>query len=139
MIPVGSPAVTVDKLRYASETPKPSSGSDEYAFVKIRHKLPDADKSTLQTFPIGKGQERRLSGASDDMRFATAVAIAGQKLRGDTEVEDFSYDDVIALARGAKGEDEHGYRAEFIQLLQLIDSLDAQGGNASVNNLDKRR
>ena len=139
MIPVGSPAVTVDKLRYASETPKPSSWSDEYAFVKIRHKLPDADKSTLQTFPIGKGQERRLSGASDDMRFATAVAIAGQKLRGDTEVEDFSYDDVIALARGAKGEDEHGYRAEFIQLLQLIDSLDAQGGNASVNNLDKRR
>ena len=101
--------------------------------------MPDADKSTLQTFPIGKGQERRLSGASDDMRFATAVAIAGQKLRGDTEVEDFSYDDVIALARGAKGEDENGYRAEFIQLLQLIDSLDAQGGNASVNNLDKRR
>ena len=139
MIPVGSPAVTVDKLRYVSETPKSSSGSDEYAFVKIRHKLPDADKSTLQTFPIGKGQERSLKRASDDMRFATAVAIAGQKLRGDTQVEDYSYDDVIALTRSAKGEDEHGYRAEFIQLLQLIDSLDAQGESASANNFDRQR
>ena len=123
MTPVGSPAVTVDKLRYVSETPTSSTGSDEYAFVKIRHKLPNADKSTLQTFPIGKRQERSLKRASDDMRFATAVAIVGQKLRGDTVVEDYSYEDAIKLAKSAKGEDENGYRAEFIQMVQLIDSL----------------
>ena len=123
MTPVGSPAVTVDKLRYVSETPTSSTGSDEYAFVKIRHKLPNADKSTLQTSPIGKRQERSLKRASDDMRFATAVAIVGQKLRGDTVVEDYSYEDAIKLAKSAKGEDENGYRAEFIQMVQLIDSL----------------
>ncbi len=125
MTPVGSPAITIDKLRYASaeDTPK-NNGSDEYAFVKIRHKLPDADKSTLQTFPIGKRQERRLSRASDDMRFATAVSIVGQKLRGDMQVDDYSYADAIKLAQGAKGEDENGYRAEFIRMVKLIEAME---------------
>jgi len=112
MTPVGSPAVTVDSLRYVADAAPTNTGSDEYAFVKIRHKLPDADKSTLQTFPIGKRQERSLRRASDDMRFATAVSIVGQKLRGDTPVEDYSYADAIKLAKGAKGKDENGYRAE---------------------------
>ena len=124
MTPVGSPAVTVDSLRYVPETPPTNTGSDEYAFVKIRHKLPDADTSTLQTFPIGKRQERSLRRASDDMRFATAVSIVGQKLRGDTAVEDYSYADAIKLAKGAKGDDENGYRAEFIQLVKLIETMD---------------
>ena len=62
--------------------------------------------------------------ASDDMRFATAVAAVGQKLRGDTQLDDFSYADAIKLASSAKGDDEHGYRAEFIQLVRLMESLD---------------
>ena len=31
----------------------------------------------------------------------------------------FTYDDVIALAQGAKGSDPFGYRAEFINLVRL--------------------
>ena len=124
MTPVGSPAVTVDSLRYVADAAPTNTGSDEYAFVKIRHKLPDADKSTLQTFPIGKRQERSLRRASDDMRFATVVSIVGQKLRGDTPVEDYSYADAIKLAKGAKGKDENGYRAEFIQLVKLIETME---------------
>ena len=124
MTPVGSPAITVDKLRYVSNEDKlKSTGSDEYAFVKIRHKLPNADKSTLQTFPIGKRQERSMRRASDDMRFATAVAAVGQKLRGDTHLDDFSYQEVIELASNAKGEDKNGYRSEFIQMVRLIDTM----------------
>jgi len=124
MTPVGSPAQTVDDLRYVSEGEPVTTGSDEYAFVKIRHKLPNADTSTLQKFPIGPGSERKLRRASQDIRFATAVAAVGQKLRGDTPLNDFSYEEAIKLAKKAKGKDEHGYRAEFIQLVRLIDSLD---------------
>jgi len=125
MTPVGSPAEVNDPLRYASDKiEQMTRGSDEYAFVKIRHKLPSSDTSTLQTFPIGIGQERSLRRASDDMRFATAVAAAGQKLRGDTQLEDFSYQDLIKLATKAKGEDENGYRAEFIQLMRLAENLE---------------
>jgi len=123
LTPVGSPAVTTDPLRYVTERLS-STGSDELAFVKIRHKLPNADKSTLQMFPIGPAQERSLKRASDDMRFAAAVAAVGQKLRGDTPLEDFSYVEAIKLASGAKGEDENGYRAEFIQLVRLMESLE---------------
>jgi Ca-activated chloride channel family protein len=122
MTPVGSPAQVIDDLRYASDAIE-SNGSDEYAFVKIRHKLPSSDTSTLQTVAIGPNQERSLNRASDDMRFATAVAAAGQKLRGDTQLEDFSYQDVIKLATDAKGKDENGYRAEFIQLMRLAENL----------------
>ena len=125
LTPVGSPAISVDKLRYVAETPKPKlTGSEELAFVKIRHKLPSSDTSTLQTFPIGPRQDISLNRASDDMRFATAVAAVGQKLRGDTQLGEFSYKDAIEMATQARGEDEYGYRAEFIQLIRLIDSLD---------------
>jgi Ca-activated chloride channel family protein len=139
MTPVGSPAVTVDKLRYAADTGGANTGSDEYAFVKIRHKLPDADKSTLQTFPIGKRQESSLKRASDDMRFATAVAAVGQKVRGDTAVEDYSYQDALKLAKAAKGKDENGYRAEFIQLIQLIESLDGASLEIPSQKIGERR
>ena len=123
LTPVGSPAKVIDPLRYVNSKTS-SIGSNEFAFVKIRHKLPNADKSTLQTFPIGPKQERSLRRSSDDMRFAAAVAAVGQKLRGDTQLGDFSYDEAIKLASGAKGKDEHGYRAEFIQLVRLAQSID---------------
>jgi Ca-activated chloride channel family protein len=58
------------------------------------------------------------------MRFATAVAAFGQKLRGDTQLSEFSYQDAIKLATDAKGEDKHGYRAEFIQLMRLAENLE---------------
>ena len=124
LTPVGSPAQAIDDLRYAAESGQSdSAASDEFAFIKIRHKLPNADISTLQTFPIGPEQERVLGRSSDDMRFAAAVAAVGQKLRGDSQLAGFSYQDAIALASDAKGEDENGYRAEFIQLVRLVDSL----------------
>jgi len=40
MTPVGSPAITNDPLRYVTESLNSEGGSDEFAFVKIRHKLP---------------------------------------------------------------------------------------------------
>ena len=60
-----------------------------------------------------------IASASADARFATAVAAFGQLLRGGQYTGSFSYDDVIALAQGAKGSDEFGYRAEFINLARL--------------------
>ncbi len=120
--PVDSPAKLFDPLRYVARK-LGAARSDEFAFVKIRHKLPNSDTSTLQTFPIGPGQERSLKKSTDDMRFAAAVSAVGQKLRGDTQLEDYSYDEAITLASSAKGEDENGYRAEFIQLVRLAKNL----------------
>ncbi len=124
LTPVGSPTKAFDPLRYVEDKLKrKTTGSDEYAFVKIRHKLPKADTSTLQTFPVGPAQDHSLKRATDDMRFAAAVAAVGQKLRGDSYLADFSYDEAIKLASGAKGDDDNGYRAEFIQLVRLAKNL----------------
>ncbi len=126
--PVGAQGRLVDDLRYQSETAKPrSSGSaEEYAFMKIRYKLPDSDTSTLITAPVTRGSEAAsVEQASRDDRFAASVAAFGQVLGGGRYTGSFSYDDVVALAQSAKGEDRFGYRAEFINLVRLAKSAAA--------------
>ena len=54
-----------------------------------------------------------------------AVAAFGQMLRGLPYMQGFTFDDVIALANGAKGDDAFGYRAEFVNLARLAKSASA--------------
>ena len=60
----------------------------------------------------------------DSFNFAAAVAAFGQKLRGGTYLENFSYNDIAELARQSRGNDPHGYRSEFMQLVGLAETLD---------------
>ena len=132
--PAGSKSLSVDKLRYGSSAKKPPMGkTDEYAFLKIRYKLPKEDKSKLITTPVGSEADfTSLNSAPAEARFATAVAAYGQLLKGGQYTGSYSYDDVIALAQGAKGKDEFGYRAEFINLVRLAKSAPA------LDNLKRR-
>ena len=133
----------VDDSRYNTSTSveKTTMDSDfeqEYAFLKMRYKLPNEDTSKLITTPISTENEvigmndvecgpteRCAAWASDDVQFSTAVAAFGQLLKGGKYIGDFDYDDVISLAQEGKGQDEFGYRAEFIQLVRLAKSADA--------------
>ena len=63
-----------------------------------------------------------MDAASTETRFGVAVAAFGQLLRGEAHTQNFGYDDVVALAQSAKGKDEFGYRAEFINLVRLAKS-----------------
>ncbi|MEO1161344.1 MAG: YfbK domain-containing protein [Pseudomonadota bacterium] len=125
--PAGAEGRLVDDLRYQSEPAKPAAGSaEEYAFMKIRYKLPDSDTSTLITAPVTRGSEAAsVAQASLDDRFAASVAAFGQVLGGGRYTGSFSYDDVVSLAQSAKGEDRFGYRAEFINLVRLARSAAA--------------
>ena len=122
--PVGSGGERVPPLRYGSEKkPQPGAASGEYAFVKIRYKLPESDTSTLMSQAVTAANEHeRIEQAPLDVRFATAVAGYGQLLRGSPYTEKFDYDQVIELARSARGEDRFGYRSEFLQLVRLAQS-----------------
>ena len=122
--PVGSAGERVPPLRYGSEKkPQPGAPSDEYAFVKIRYKLPESDTSTLLSQSVTSADEHeRIEHAPLDVRFAAAVAGFGQLLRGSPYTEKFDYHQVIELARGARGEDRFGYRSEFLQLVRLAQS-----------------
>jgi hypothetical protein len=99
----------------------------EYAFLRLRYKLPGEGESRLIERPVTAGDGyAALDRAPAETRFAVAVAAFGQLLRGDPYLEGYGYDDVIALAQPARGADEYGYRAEFVQLVRLADGAQAQ-------------
>lgn len=119
-------AKMVDDLRYAEgDNRKMAVTKDadgEYAFLKIRSKKPDSDTSTLMTRPITAKDQIGFAEASDDVRFAAAVAGFGQLLKGSKFAGSLTYDQVIDMANNAKGPDAFGYRAEFVNLVRLAKS-----------------
>ena len=128
--PVGSAARLVDDLRYqgaaGQEANTQEANTEEYAFLKIRYKAPGGDVSTLIETAVTRAAEVDAGDAgSQETRFAAAVAGFGQLLRGGRHMGAFSYDDVVALAQGAKGDDPFGYRAEFVNLVRLAKSAAA--------------
>jgi Ca-activated chloride channel family protein len=72
-----------------------------------------------------------LEAVPDDQRFAIAVAAFAQHLRGEQQLADFSYGDIAKLADGARGADPEGYRAEFVKMVRMAESLGAVGATAS--------
>jgi len=127
IVPTGGPRLN-EPLRYGdAESAKPAGNAgDEYGFLKLRYKLPDADKSTLMEMPIDRSEEvERFDDAPESARFATAVAGFGQLLRGGKYTGTFAYDDVLKIAQSAKGEDEYGYRSEFTQLVRAAKTAKA--------------
>ena len=130
----GTPPVTCAACPAEAESSDEFSG--EYAFLKMRYKLPKENTSKLITTPVTDSNwgalepiqcgpaEDCVQSVSNDVRFSTAVAAFGQKLQGGKYLNDYSYDDIIALAQEGKGGDEFGYRNEFINLVRLAKSLD---------------
>jgi len=125
--PVGSGATLNDPLRYGTDTPAAAVlPTDEIGFLKMRYKAPEGDTSKLIETPITKALAvDSLDKASDDARWAAAVAAFAQKLKG-SNYGDMSYAQIKALAQGARGSDENGYRAEFMQLLNSADIIDTR-------------
>jgi Ca-activated chloride channel family protein len=119
IVPVGGPRAIGD-LRYAA--PRPSSqrvASSEYGFVKIRYKLPRANTSRLISTPISRASEfARFEAAPQEARFAVGVAAFAELLRGGKYSGGMTYDDVLRIVGGARGEDAFGYRSEFVQLVR---------------------
>jgi len=116
----------VDDLRYGEATTNNGgvSNADEYAFVKIRYKLPDADTSKLITTPVtGANEVSSFDAAGIDQRFSIAVAAFGQKLRNEDATAKFGYDRIQEIANAARGADPFGYRAEFLSLVRLAAAM----------------
>ena len=125
--PVDSPVKQVDDLRYRQSQVIANAGNaDEYAFLKIRYKLPESETSRLITIPVTRDDEvTSIAAAPEDSRFAAAVAGFGQLLTGGRYTGSWSHGDVIALAQDARGDDPFGYRSEFINLARLAQSAAA--------------
>ena len=123
--PVGSDAVLNDPLRYGTDAAVPEEGANgELAFVKLRYKPGTVDASRLMTQAVlADAALARIEDAPESARFATAVAGFGQKLRNNPAVADWDWTHVAALARGARGTDENGYKAEMARLVDIAAGL----------------
>lgn len=127
--PVGAPQSS-DALRYgkvaASEAAKPAaatSQSTELGFLKLRYKRPNEAASQLISLPIGDDLAKAsINDVPAEQRFSIAVAGFAQLLKGESAMRGYSYDDVLALAQTARGNDLFGYRAEFLNLVRLAKS-----------------
>jgi Ca-activated chloride channel family protein len=127
IVPKGQPlpegvAPAVDASRYQPERGVAASGGSELLFLKLRYKQPDSDVSTLLQQPL-VAADVPFGAASNDLRFAAAVAGFALKLRGSASVAQFQLDEVLAIAAQSRGEDRGGRRAEFLSLVAKANEL----------------
>lgn len=126
IIPVGVKSdfiKKVDNLKY--QKGNTVQASDEMMTIKFRYKKPDQDKSLLLE-QVVMDKQSSIDNASENFRFATAVASFGMLLRNSEFKQNASYDKAWQLAKNALGNDAEGYRSEFLNLLRNAQSLAAQ-------------
>ncbi|HEX2188127.1 MAG TPA: von Willebrand factor type A domain-containing protein [Longimicrobiaceae bacterium] len=124
VVPAGAatdaPVRGTDPLRYQSPArPGGGAGGGELAFVKVRYKQPAGERSLLMQHPVVE----RPGPPARDLSFAAAVAGFGMLLRESEHAGKLTPQQVLALARAARGDDPEGYRAEFIRLVELYGEL----------------
>lgn len=114
---------SVDELKY-QKTKKKQSVNDangEMLNVKLRYKLPDSDTSIKMETPLTLTSFNVRPSA--DFQFASSVAMFGQLLRESDFKGNATYDKVTDLARNGLDEDTHGYRREFIRLVEAVNQI----------------
>ena len=152
----GSDAERIDPLRYQSVT---SSGDHvikgvstgyavddtlpseaELAHIKLRYKRPgEAQSRQIKHSILSDAITHDFENASEDFRFVSAVAAFGQYLRGGKYNDAITLGDMVSILRKARGVDSHGYRSEFISLVELASALMPAGGNAdSTDRVNQR-
>jgi Ca-activated chloride channel family protein len=126
VIPTGAKnefAEKVDALKYQQAPEfKPVNSSNEVLTVKFRYKQPDGETSKLIEHAV---TENFISAehASANFRFAAAVAEFGMLLLNSEFRQEGSYNKVWQLAKSALGNDEEGYRSEFLKLVKNASSI----------------
>jgi Ca-activated chloride channel family protein len=123
IFPVNSNSAKVDSLRYSNERVSSIKKNNEIAFVKLRFKYPDAEKSHLLNYVVKTRDERKFSRTSSDFKFATAVSAFGQKLKRSEYIGDYSFDEIYSLAEENIKRDKYGYRSELVELVAIASEL----------------
>jgi Ca-activated chloride channel family protein len=126
VIPVGVQSNLIEKvdpLKYQGEAKqKTVNASPELLTIKFRYKDPAGEKSKLTEHPVIDGHVA-LNNTSGNFRFAAAVAQFGMLLTRSEFMQQSSYNNVMALANSAIGNDTEGYRKGFLELVKKAGSL----------------
>jgi Ca-activated chloride channel family protein len=125
IIPAGADgeAAKADDTKYTkTEVTDEAKQTNEMLTIKFRYKPPKEDVSKLITKPV-VDENVELAATSDNFRFAAAVAEFGMLLRDSKFKGAATYDEVVEMAKMAKGQDEQGYRDDFVKLVEKVKLL----------------
>ncbi|MEN2486871.1 von Willebrand factor type A domain-containing protein [Flavobacterium sp. B11] len=106
-----------DPLKYTKTETNSTNYSNELATIKFRYKKPDGEKS-IEMVQVIENKSVALDKASDDMKFSSAVAWFGLKLRDSKLIANKSTEEIVKLAKQGNSNDGEGYKAEFIRLVE---------------------
>jgi len=90
------------------------AGDDELAFVRVRYQAPGGSESRLLEHPVRDG----AGPVSEDFTFAAAVAGFGMLLRDSEHRGRITAEQVLDMAAGSLGDDPHGYREGFLEMVR---------------------
>jgi Ca-activated chloride channel family protein len=125
VIPVGveTKLAQVDPLRYQSRKLRADAfAGNELLTVKFRYKAPQESQSAMLARSV-MDNDTGVGSASENTRFAAAVAEFGMLLRDSKLKGRSTFEHCLALARESTGNDSDGYRAEFISLVERAAAL----------------
>ncbi len=103
----------IPDLKYTKRVSK-NKYSDELLTVKFRYKKPNKRRS----IKITKVVKDKIVQPTENMNFASAVALFGMHLRDSKYKNETTLEDVVALAENGKSQDKEGYKSEFIRLVK---------------------
>jgi len=136
IIPAGikdSFANSVDPLKYQkTDANVVLNNSPDMVTIKFRYKEPESDQSKMEQVVVND-QPVALAKTSDDFRFAASVVELGLLLRDSEYKQQSGFKSLIEMAKGAKGKDDDGYRAEFIRLAESAALLSKSADVATVD------
>ncbi len=117
---------STDPLKY-QEPPRNSAAAEsgELLTVKLRYKAPGDDASQLIEHVV-HDSGARFNDADEEFKFAAAVAGFGMLLRQSDHRGDWTYENVMQVAQSSLGNDAHGFREEFVELVSIARSLQGQ-------------
>jgi Ca-activated chloride channel homolog len=119
IVPAGNRGWLPDRRYPANRREAEGADNGELAFLRLRYKLPGQQDSRLIEQPVSAALVRSARAPSGDTAFAAAVAAYGQLLRGDTNLNGFSFADSRRLAQRARVDDF--WRREFVRLTELAE------------------
>jgi Ca-activated chloride channel homolog len=111
----------VDPLKYTKSVAAGATSNESFT-VKLRYKQPDGDKSRLIEIGVADAG-RSFAQASDDLKFAAAVAGFGMLLRDSPQKGSLTYAGVLEIAQPVSARDPGGYRREFLAGVQQAKTL----------------
>ena len=106
-------------LKYTKTNSTDNDYSEDLATIKFRYKKPDGNKS-IEMVKVIDNKSVPLNSSSADFKFTTAVAWFGLKLRDSNLVPDKETEKIKKLAKDGLSNDEDGYKAEFIRLIETV-------------------